>query len=106
MQTTEFLLPRLTLQPLVENAVRHGVRARENGTGTVNIATREHSDCYEIIITDDGPGFDPAAKRPEDGRSHVGLENVRERLRRVSSGELRIESAPGKGTKAIIRLPK
>ena len=106
LQTTEFLLPTLTLQPLVENAVRHGVRARESGTGTVIITTRERPDCYEIIVTDDGPGFDPAAKKPEDGRSHVGLENVRERLRRVSNGELRIESAPGKGTKAIIRLPK
>ncbi len=106
LETTEFLLPTLTLQPLVENAVRHGVRARESGAGTVTIATRELSGFYEIIVTDDGPGFDPAAKRPEDGRSHVGLENVRERLRRVSAGELRIESEPGKGTRAILLLPK
>jgi signal transduction histidine kinase len=106
LEVQEFLLPTLTLQPLVENAVRHGVRARENGAGTVTIATRERADSYEIIITDDGPGFDPSAPRPEDGRSHVGLDNVRERLRRVSGGELRIESEPGKGTKAIIVLPK
>ena len=106
LETVEFLLPTLTLQPLVENAVRHGVRARESGEGTVIIATRELPDHFEILITDDGPGFDPAAARPEDGRSHVGLVNVRERLRRVCAGELQIESEPGRGTKAIIRLPK
>ena len=105
LETTGFLLPTLTLQPLVENAVRHGVRAKVSGTGTVTIATRETPDCYEISVSDDGPGFDPEAK-PDDGRSHIGLENVRERVRRLCGGELRIESVPEQGSRVTILLPK
>ena len=105
LETTGFLLPTLTLQPLVENAVRHGVRAKASGTGTVIIATRETPDCYEISVSDDGPGFDPEAK-PDDGRSHIGLENVRERIRRLCGGELRIESVPEQGSRVTILLPK
>ncbi len=105
LETTGFLLPTLTLQPLVENAVRHGVRAKANGAGTVTVATREKPDCYEISVSDDGPGFDPAEK-PDDGRSHIGLENVRERIRRLCGGDLRIESRPGQGSRVTIVLPK
>lgn len=104
---TDFLLPTLTLQPIVENAVRHGARGREEGAGTVDVATREYPDRYEITVTDDGPGFDPAAPVPtDDGRPHIGIPNVRDRLRRVCGGELRIESEIGKGTTATIILPK
>ena len=105
LQCTEFLLPTLTLQPLAENAVRHGVRKSESGAGTVSISTRETPDRYEITVTDDGAGFDIGAK-PDDGQSHIGLDNVRERLRRISGGELRIESSPGQGCRATILLPK
>ena len=106
LQCTAFLLPTLTLQPLAENAVRHGVRQSESGAGTVKISTRETPDHYEITVTDDGAGFDVDADVPDDGQSHVGLSNVRERLRRISGGELRIESAPGRGCRATILLPK
>ena len=105
LETTGFLLPTLTLQPLVENAVRHGVRAKPSGAGTVTVATREKPDCYEISVSDDGPGFDPTVK-PDDGRNHIGLENVRARLGRLCSGDLRIESAPGQGSRVTIVLPK
>ena len=105
LECTDFLLPTLTLQPLVENAVCHGVRGKESGTGTVTIASRELPDRYEISVTDDGPGFDPAVK-PEDGRSHIGLENVRARLRSLCGGELRIASQPGCGSQVTIVLPK
>ncbi len=105
LETTEFLIPTLTLQPLVENAVVHGVRAKESGTGTVTVATREKDDRFEISVSDDGPGFEPGRK-PEDGRSHIGLENVRERVRRLSGGELLIDSAPGRGSRVTIVLPK
>ncbi len=105
LETTGFLLPTLTLQPLVENAVRHGIRAKASGAGTVTVATRETPDSYEISVSDDGPGFDPAEK-PDDGRSHIGLENVRERIRRLCGGDLRIESRPGQGSRVTIVLPK
>ena len=103
---TDFRIPTLTLQPLAENAVRHGVRGSKKAAGTVTIATREYGDRYEVTITDDGLGFDPDAPPANDGRSHVGIPNVRERLRRVCGGELRIESVPGQGTTATIFLHK
>lgn len=102
---TSFTLPTLTLQPLVENAVRHGVRGSANGKGTVTISAREYADRYEVCVTDDGPGFDPA-RLPDDGRAHMGIRNVRERLRRLCGGELLIRSAVGEGTTATILLPK
>ena len=102
---TAFSIPTLTLEPLVENAVRHGVRGKETGMGVVTVSTRERPDCYEISVSDDGPGFDPASV-PSDGMSHIGIRNVRDRLRRVCGGTLEIESAIGEGTTATIRLPK
>lgn len=103
----DFRMPTLTLQPIVENAVRHGVRVTEKEAGTVTIATRKYPDRYEITVSDDGPGFDPDHPAPkEDGRTHIGIQNVRERLKDVCGGELRIESVQGKGTKAVIILPK
>ena len=102
---TAFRIPTLTLQPLAENAVRHGVRGKLSGRGYVAISTQEFEDRYEITVSDDGPGFDPE-QEIRDGRSHVGLANVRERLQRVVGGSLRIESAPGAGTKAVIVIPK
>ena len=104
---TDFELPTLTLQPIAENAVRHGARGKKKGAGTVILATQEYPDRWEITVTDDGPGFDPEAPTlRNDGRAHIGIQNVRERLRSISGGDLRIESEIGKGTKATIILPK
>ncbi len=102
---TGFLIPALTVEPLAENAVRHGVRENPDGKGTVTVLTRELPDRYEVSVRDDGPGFDPA-RLPDDGEVHVGIENVRERLAQVCGGTLVIDSAPGQGTTATIRLPK
>lgn len=102
---TDFTIPTLTLEPLVENAVRHGVRGNEDGRGTVTISTREFPDYIEVSVVDDGPGFDPNAV-PKDGYPHVGLQNVRERLSQVCGGMLKIESAIGYGTTVAIILPK
>lgn len=101
----DFLLPTLTLQPIVENAIRYGVRQKKNGRGTVIVSTTEKSDAYEICVEDNGPGFVPN-DIPQDGLAHVGLKNVRERLRRVSGGSLLIETRIGEGTKVTISLPK
>ena len=165
----DFTIPTLTLEPLAENAVRHGIRAKESGSGTVTISAKEFPDHYEVSVTDDGPGFDPdqvpggnggtrtdraqgqrpgegagighwlkrntdkgagIGRIPErrkggireqlfdhvtdpdpgksrgDGRSHVGIRNVRERLAAVCGGTLVIHSVPGEGTTATIMLPK
>jgi len=106
IQCETFSLPPLTLEPVVENAVRHGVRGNFDGRGEVAIATREYPDHYEIVVTDTGPGFDPEQQSKDQGRSHIGLRNVRERLTRICGGTLNIASAPGKGTCVTITIPK
>ncbi|MGN0813054.1 MAG: sensor histidine kinase [Candidatus Coproplasma sp.] len=101
---TEFFVPPLTVQPLVENAVNHGVSDLPNG-GRVTISTEEKTDCYEIRVSDNGVGFDPQSV-VEDERSHVGINNVRSRLAVMCQGTLEILSSPNEGTTAIIKIPK
>ena len=102
---TDFRIPALTVEPLAENAVRHGVRGNKGGRGVVSIATKDAGDHFEVIITDDGPGFDPS-QMPDDEKPHVGIANVRERLENVCGGKLDIQSKTGEGTTATILLPK
>lgn len=102
---TDFSLPPMCLQPLVENAVRHGIRRNPGGRGNLSLISAEKADCYEITVRDDGPGFDPERK-PDRERSHVGISNVRERLRLVCGGSLELVSEPGTGTAATVRIPK
>ena len=104
IQATDFVLPLLSVQPLVENAVKHGVGMKEDG-GTVRISTRETETAYEVVIEDDGVGFD-VNEQKDDGRSHVGMENTKKRLHDMCGGEVKIESVVGKGTTAIVILPK
>lgn len=104
IQTTEFVIPLLSVQPLVENAVKHGVGMLEDG-GTVTIATREYDDRFEVTVTDNGVGFD-VNRSFNDGRSHVGIENCKSRLDSMCHGTLLIESEKGKGTKSTITIPK
>ena len=98
----DFLLPPLTVQPLVENAVKHGVCQKRQG-GTVTLRTRRDGDDVTITVEDDGVGFDPDQPL-QDGRSHVGIQNVRSRLRQMANGTLDIRSVPGVGTAATIIL--
>lgn len=104
IKATDFLIPSLTVQPLVENAVKHGVGMKEDG-GTVTISTREYSDRFEVIVSDDGVGFD-TTKAPDDGRTHVGMENVRNRLKTMCNAVVEIRSKIGEGTVATIKIPK
>lgn len=104
IQTTDFKLPSLTMQPVVENAVKHGATKKKNG-GTVIISTREKEDCYEIIIVDNGVGFD--TRDPwESLEEHIGIANVRTRLWSIIEGTLTIVSEEGVGTVATIQIPK
>lgn len=104
LRCMDFYIPSLTLQPLAENAVRHGVRGKKSGEGTVTIATREYEDRYEVSVTDDGNGFDPNVLQQDD-HSHIGLNNTRQRLR-YAGDELRIGTGSGGGTEAVIIIPK
>ncbi len=104
IKTRDFLLPVLCLQPIVENAVRHGVTKRSKG-GTVRISTAETEHEYTITVTDDGVGFN-IHQFQQDGRVHVGIENVRSRLASMCGGTLMIHSKPDIGTTAIITIPK
>lgn len=105
LQCMDFTIPTLTLQPLVENAIRYGVRRSEDGIGTVTIRTMESPDNYKIHVIDDGPGF-MVDQIPDDGMSHMGINNVNDRLKRVCGGELVIDSVLGRGTDAVITIPK
>lgn len=105
-------LPFLCLQPLVENAVRHGL-SRKPGLGTVAIVAHDAGAECIITVEDDGVGMDPAVLTlpnddTTDAGQHVGLANVDERLRAAfgDSFGLVVETALGQGTKVSVRVPK
>ena len=101
---SNFKLPVLTVQPIVENAVKHGTSKKE-GVSHLYISTRETDAFYEIEVRDTGVGFD-ANTHQDDGHKHIGISNVRQRLQSLCNGTLTIESTPGEGTTAIIQIPK
>ena len=103
MKSTDFHIPALTIQPIVENAIKHGLMKLPKG-GTIHVVSWETDTDYCISVTDDGVGFDTSALLDE--RKHVGLRNIRERLKVMVNGTLEIESAPGAGTKVSITIPK
>ncbi|PNH86659.1 sensor histidine kinase [Arthrobacter sp. AFG20] len=105
------VIPFLSLQPLVENAVRHGLEAKE-GPGHITISANDSGAFAEVTIEDDGVGMDPVQLQSMlaghvDGE-HVGLRNVDARLRQVYGDDhgLVIETAPGEGTLITMRVPK
>ena len=102
IQDSDFSLPPLTLQPIVENAIRHGVRIREEGI--IEIVTQKREDCHEILIRDNGKGFD-VKKLEEADENHIGLRNVRDRIKSMCGGSLTVESQAGVGTTVILRIP-
>ena len=97
-----FLLPALTIQPIVENAIRHGVRIKEKGL--VSVRTRFAYGFHEITVSDNGIGFN-ASEMKNDGVEHIGIENVRSRIEKMCGGTLDINSEKDKGTTVTIRLP-
>ncbi len=103
-------MPFLCIQPLVENAVRHGFE-NTDGPGTITIAARDRGADALISVEDDGAGIDPAVVRRSlsgDPGDHVGLANVDERLRSTFGDDrgLVVETAPGAGTRITMRIPK
>ena len=99
---TDFKVPPLTVEPLVENAVKHGV-TKKRGGGIVTISTSKTAEAVQITITDTGVGFDPEHYM-EDGKPHVGIRNVRDRLQNMVGGSLSITSSKS-GTVAVVTIP-
>lgn len=104
IEVEDFMIPTLAIQPLVENAVKHGIGQKEEG-GVVRLITRELGDHILVIVEDTGVGFNLQKKR-DDGRSHLGLENVRRRISMMSKGEMNIATVAGEGTTISLKIPK
>ena len=100
----DFFIPALTLQPIVENAVRHGVTKRDEG-GTVTVRAEESEAETILTVIDDGVGFDIGLAHKNE-HLRVGIANVRSRLGSMCAGSLLIESEPGVGATAVITIPK
>lgn len=103
IQEDDFLLPALTIQPLVENAIRHGVRSRQNGL--IKVCTKKNDEFYIITISDNGIGFNPD-EIDDTERKHIGIANVSERIETMCSGSLTIDSEINVGTTIIILIPR
>ncbi len=100
-----FVIPALTAQTMVENAVRHGVSKREGG-GRVIIVSEAVEDGHMIKVIDNGVGYDPNAPAPNDGRAHIGISSARERLKAMCNGTLTVKSTLGVGTTVTIFIPE
>ncbi len=104
-------VPFLAIQPLVENAVKHGIESK-TGVGRITITANSVGGDAEIVIEDDGIGADPATIQAilagESERDSVGMGNVDARLRQAfgDAHGLVVETAPGAGTKVSFRVPK
>lgn len=104
-------VPVLSIQPLVENGVRHGL-ANLDGAGTITILAEDNDFEAVISVEDDGVGEDPERVRRalagDTDMDSVGLGNVDERLRSAFGDEygLVVETAPGAGTRVVVRIPK
>ena len=103
IQSEDFLLPALSVQPLVENAIKHGLMQLAEG-GTVTVSAYETDIHYCICVQDNGGGFDTS--HLWEDREHIGLRNIRERIEVICAGTLTVESTPGVGTNVLISIPK
>jgi LytS/YehU family sensor histidine kinase len=97
---TNFRLPPLTLQPLVENSVKHGMNPY-SGPLHVSVRTRRTEAGIEVIVEDNGPGFDP----DDESKPHTTLANIRQRMEMMCGGSLTIRPRDGGGTVATVTIP-
>ena len=103
MNSDDFHIPALTIQPIVENAIKHGLMKLSKG-GTIRVVSYETENHYCVSVEDDGVGFDTDVLLDE--RKRVGIRNIRGRLKAMVNGTLEIESCVGIGTTVFIKIPK
>ncbi len=103
MNSDDFHIPALTIQPIVENAIKHGLMKLQKG-GTIHVVSFETDTHYCVTVVDDGVGFDTSVLLDE--RKHVGIRNIRGRLSAMVNGTLEIKSEEGVGTTVLIKIPK
>lgn len=100
-EVTDFQIPPLTVQPLVENAIKHGL-TKSGRKGMVYILTRQEKDGIHIEVVDDGVGFLPEELEKD---TSIGIRNIRYRLEHMANAKLKIDSKPGEGTRAVVWIP-
>ena len=100
MPHTQFRVPPLTLQPIVENAVKHGLDP-DSDPIRILIQTRETDSGSEITVLDNGPGFEPT----DDDQPHIALSNIRQRLELMCGGKMTIIPREGGGTAVKLSIP-
>ena len=104
INTVNFNVPPLSVEPIVENAIKHGVLKKIEG-GTVTFRTYEREDAFVVEVIDDGVGFDINSVK-FDSNKHFGINNIKYRLKTMCNGELTITSEIGVGTKSTITFMK
>ena len=105
LQVMDFLLPALSIQPLVENAIHHGVRDL-GCDGLIVVSTEQRGEFIRIIVEDNGRGFPKGMSDTQRQRISHGLENVRQRLETQCGGSLHMRSPEGSGARAVVLIPK
>ena len=105
IQFKDFYLPQLSVQPIVENAVRHGITSRKVSGGSIIISTHKIENEIVITVTDDGAGFDINQILNDQGHINVGIQNVRTRLAAMVGGTLEVQSELNVGTTVTIKIP-
>lgn len=105
IQYDSFSIPPLTIQPIVENSIKHGVNQRPEG-GFVKVTSYENDKNAVIVIEDNGVGFDATKPPEDDGRSHVGIKNIKQRLSQMLNATVDINSVLNEGTTTVITIPK
>ncbi len=98
-------VPVLSIEPLVENAIKHGIRNNPGSEGTVKISTFLTEDYHVIEVQDDGVGFD-VEKISEIEEGHIGVRNVMDRVKIQAEGRVDIESKIGMGTVCTVLIPR
>lgn len=100
---TKFSVPPLSIQPLVENAVKHGLCKKPEG-GIITLITQKRKEFCEIIIKDNGVGFNEELLFTDEN-IHIGLKSSKERIESILHGTMKIDSKIGIGTSILIRFP-
>ena len=104
LKSEDFLIPILSIQPIVENAVRHGIRKKSEG-GKVIISTFSEKDYHVVRVSDNGVGFSSEVIEKAEN-IHIGIKNVKERVELMIGGTIEIISEIDVGTNVSVKIPR